>query len=124
MDDLIVIILTLIFIVAGFFGQVKKQRAAAGGNANVPPPGTDHLDFEDEEWEETFVPRPKMEPRVNAQEIQMNAVFSPENEGQSILSRATSPEIRSRRIVKTGKKKKFPLREAVIYSEILKQKYF
>jgi hypothetical protein len=116
MDDLIVIILTLIFIVAGFFGQVKKHRAAAEGKANVPPGRSDPFEFQDEEWEEPSISR--------SEGAHRDTVLSPENEGGSISVKNLSSEIRSQRRVKTGKKKKFPLREAVIYSEILRQKYF
>lgn len=124
MDDLIVIILTLIFIVAGFFGQVKKQRATAEGKAKVPPAGFDPREFQDEEWEEPPVRRPEVRHPVSDPAAGMNTAFNPEAEGESILSCNLASEKETPSNVKTAKKKKFPLREAVIYSEILKQKYF
>ena len=72
MDDIIVLILTLIFIVAGIFGQMKKRQA-------VPAPESENRGAEDNFWElldeeldkvrppETIIP-PKNE-EVKNQEI-------------------------------------------------------
>jgi hypothetical protein len=123
MDDLIVIILTLIFIVAGLYGQVKKQRAIAENKAKIPSAGEDAWNLPEEEWDEPSFTRERAEAREAAPEPERETFFNPENEGERIIARELRTENQTSLTEKTVKKSKFPLRDAVIYSEILNRKY-
>jgi hypothetical protein len=127
MDDIIVIILTLIFIVAGIFGQMKKKPP-------VPQPQTEPLSAEDDFWDMLDADREEIRPKVDEQgpsKIRMEKMpssgnkyeFKPENERnrKTIRDRIEQNEVKNRK--QTDRKRKFPLKEAVIYSEILHRKY-
>ena len=125
MDDIIVIILTLIFIVASIFGQKKKRKAIPDAEAEQKPAGDNFWDMLNEEWKEARqTDSPVQQKSVEKQE-QTNIdsqpyTFHPEKERTKTVAR--KPEKRKTAITKI-KKKKFPLRDAVIYSEILNRKY-
>lgn len=124
MDDILVFILTLIFIIAGIFGQTKKkpqQRQSAG---ETPPP--DHpvwrsLGFDDDEQEPVGVTDHVTIPeeggrgdRFHSQSSMMTRQFAPK----------VMPETRGMKTTGKRKRKSFPLKQAIIYSEILNRKYF
>ena len=132
MDDLVVIILTLIVAVVGTIGQIKKKKQSKGTNnentsspenmwdllkneAGVSPesvnPENSEQDFETEYKEEQV-------PYINEQ----GYVFDAKNEGGSITTDKVKAES-EKKITKTHVKEKFSLRKAVIYSEILNRKY-
>jgi hypothetical protein len=130
MDDIIVIILTLIFIVASIFGQRKKRKPvseteAETAEAETQSSGENFWDMLNEEWKEaTQTDSPAQQKPVETREqpyakSQPDTIHS-EKEGTRIL--AQKPK-RKKETVKKIKKKKFPLRDAVIYSEILNRKY-
>jgi hypothetical protein len=130
MDDIIVLILTLIFIIAGVFGQMKKRQTEA--NAEPEPDSSsekqgsgnfwDHLQ---DEWEE---PEPeKAEPVLQKQprfrNIEQNYLFKAEDEGKRTFTRTTKISEPLQVDKRSSKRIKFPLKKAVIYSEILHRKY-
>lgn len=125
MDDIIVIILTLIFIVASIFGQ-KKKRPPIPETETEPLPKEDNFwDMLDKQWDET--PQPVSTQQQKPVEQQLIAdiepqryTFHPEKEGAKPVAR--KPE-KTKTAITKNKKKKFPLRDAVIYSEILNRKY-
>ncbi|WP_372949282.1 hypothetical protein [Mariniphaga sp.] len=129
MDDIIVIILTLIFIVASIFGQKKKRQPVteteAEAEAEPQSSGDNFWDMLNEEWKEARqTDAPSQQKPVEKQEqptVESKPyTFHPDKEGAKIT--VEKPEETKKSIRKT-KKKKFPLRDAVIYSEILNRKY-
>jgi len=126
MDDLIVVILTLLIAGAGAIGQLKKKK-------EIPASPEDQKNPEDI-WElfkqEVFAPEvqkppeyfteatEESEPYINEQGYN----FEAEKEGGTLITNKVNiqPPVTS---TKTKKKESFPLRKAVIYSEILNRKY-
>lgn len=121
MDDLIVIILTLLFAVAGVIGQVKKKKQESIAN---PEQEADDgvMDFFDENIQYADE-EPKHETLLDSID-QKNAdyVFSAQREGKDavINKRKTAKASVIKKKIKT---KKFPFKKAIIYSEILHNKY-
>ncbi|HCE58163.1 MAG TPA: hypothetical protein DER09_10135 [Prolixibacteraceae bacterium] len=129
MDDLLVVILTLIIAGAGALGQLKKKKQTSGdiaGNLNSPEdiwnlfkddPVLSHLAEDPHGTKEVFVKEPG--PAVNEQ----NYTFNPKNEGGKIIETATAkPAVTPKK--ESVFKGNFSLRDAVIYNEILNRKYF
>jgi hypothetical protein len=128
MDDLVVIILTLLVAGAGIIGQLKKKKQAAQSEGE-PKKEKDIWDLLGEGmFPQEQVPvqhaaeeieQEEFEPYINEQ----NYRFEAKNEGGKLveektnLTKTTAPQ--------TDKKIKeeFSLRKAVIYSEILNRKY-
>lgn len=129
MDDLLVVILTLIIAGAGALGQLKKKKQAPGGtagNLNTPEdiwnlfkddPVLSHLAEDPHGTKEVFVKEPG--PAVNEQ----NYTFNQKNEGGKAIETivAKTAVINQKKSVFKGN---FSLRDAVIYNEILTRKYF
>jgi len=126
MDDLVVIILTLLIAGAGVIGQLKKKKQITGT-------GEEQKNKSDI-WgllREEFLPQePKAEPEytgVEQEEFEpfeneQGYKFEPKNEGGKLIENnlKTTPEPK----IKEAKlKEEFSLRKAVIYSEILNRKY-
>ena len=142
MDDLIVIILTLIFAVAGIFGQMKKKQAQnqAGDQPDTQPENfnkeSDNFwDFLEPESNQNFTEQaPVPEPPKQKQPVQTVAEepvqkkpeyqFKAENEGVSIYDNDLTSDTNTVTNVRKKRKDRFPLKKAVIYSEILNRKYF
>jgi hypothetical protein len=125
MDDLVVIILTLLIAGAGALGQLKKKKQLpeVSGEQNNTGDIWDLLREEilpQEPNVENYIntPQEEFEPYENEQGYDFNA----KNEGGKILSNdlktEPEPEIKKEKI-----KEGFSLRKAVIYSEILNTKY-
>ena len=127
MDDLIVIILTLIFAGIGAYGQLNKKKKLA-----VEP---EKVNTGDDIWElfnqnpffenqakkipqptEVFVEEPG--PAINEQ----GYTFKADDEGGSVI--VADKQEQKRIVRKSGLKEKFSLKQAVIYNEILNRKYF
>lgn len=124
MDDIVVLILTLIFIVAGIFGQMRKRQLPPEQPGDAAHPGAglwQSLEYDEDEDEPKGV----------------DVKVHPANEGGRLDRLHTSSGIMQRGfvrsilpatpqipVVKQVKKKLFPLKKAVIYSEILNRKYF
>jgi hypothetical protein len=131
MDDLIVIILTLIVLVAGAFGQMKKKKPAVPVPGQPQSPG-DFWDFFDEKPDVqpftvgTSGLEEQIHEKVNAREEKHDYEFVAQNEGGSLLSTEvtqieTAADIQNR--PSRFALNKFSLRDAVIYNEILNTKY-
>lgn len=148
MDDLIVIILTLIVAVVGALGQIKKKK-----NAPQPESGEENQnDFwsfmenepseEEVSYNEAVESDEMTEPTTFAQEVkELNRIqddkikkireskeydFTRDNEGKSIYKEdLTADSDKEKKKKQTGESKirDFSLRKAVIYSEILNRKY-
>ena len=141
MDDLIVIILTLVFAVAGIFGQMKKKQAQnQAGNQTEPQPETESddsdnfWDFLEPESQPNYMQQaPVPEPPKEKQPVQTVAKqpvrkkpeyqFKAENEGTSIYANDLTSDTKSVRKVSKKRTDRFSLKKAVIYSEILNRKY-
>jgi len=126
MDDLIVIILTLLIAGAGAIGQIKKKKQipVAGEGPKNPENIWDLF------REETLLPELKTEPEYfemnqpesEPYENEQGYSFAASNEGGILIKK----EVKIQPLVKESvvkSKEKFPLRKAVIYSEILNRKY-
>jgi len=126
MDDLIVVILTLLIAGAGAIGQLKKKKQM--------PVATEEPKSPENIWdlfrEETLLPELKTEPEYFSAEQEESEPYENEqgynfeanNEGGKIIEK----QLNIQAVVKetaTKKKERFPLRKAVIYSEILNRKY-
>jgi hypothetical protein len=125
MDDIVVIILTLLVAVIGIVSQTKKRKTVnqQPGTANRPQNIWDLLETQ-------MTPEPqKYEPEPDQDDDILDIVpdtpvyeYDTKNEGKSIIKEKAEPAISAEEI-KKPKKEKFPLRKAVIYSEILNRKY-
>ncbi len=128
MDDIIVIILTLIFIVASIFGQMKKRQAANQPQPESQPKEDDFWELLKEGWDETGKPEVKAQSageKLSEVPVQQKEYkFKAENEGERLIQKSSVKNVRNFDRQKETKKSKFPLKEAVIYSEILNRKYF
>ena len=136
MDDLIAVILTLIIAGAGALGQIKKKKQM--------PVATEEPKNPENIWElfreENLIPELKTEPDyteiVEDESVlykyeqpesipydnEQDYKFEANNEGGTIINQElVSNPVTTKEISK--KKEKFPLRKAVIYSEILNRKY-
>lgn len=136
MDDLVVLILTLIIVVLGAIAQFKKKKPAPN-NGSQQSNSQDFWDILTGEQE--FVPeQPKITPEpepMPAKQIPAEPMsqtpeytFTAENEGVSDLTKApdlTQQSLYSQEEDKKAKTdtEKFSLRKAIIYSEIINRKY-
>jgi hypothetical protein len=131
MDDIIVLILTVIFIIAGVFGQMKKRQTEANAEpepdsaAKRPDSGNfwDHLQDEWEEPGQEEKAEPVLQKQPRFRNIEQNYLFKAEDEGKRIFTRNTTISKPIQVDKRTSRRKKFPLKKAVIYSEILHRKY-
>ncbi len=132
MDDILVIILTLIIAVVGVLNQNKKKKAqktASEGETNKEKNFWEQLLDEGDVFEQ---PRPveEEEPLYTQPVKEQKPMFESKPEGNIPRSTTMAKNVSSEgvSIVKQKKKiykprRKFSLREAVIYSEILNRKY-
>jgi len=133
MDDLVVIILTILVAVVGALSQRKKRQAARQASpveeAKKPVDFWDMIMEEGKQAQQYREPQPYMEPEDAEPEPVMKEspkeeyTFTPENEGKSVIENELekSLEKRTRKVTVDGEK--FSLRKAVIYNEILNRKY-
>jgi len=126
MDDLVVIILTLIIAGAGAIGQLKKKKQAT----SVPGEQKKPENIWDLFKEEAFPQAPQTEqeyymdeePESIPYENEQGYKFEPKNEGGVIINNEVKTEPSIKDSIK-GNKEGFSLRKAVVYSEILNRKY-
>jgi hypothetical protein len=127
MDDLVVIILTLLIAGAGVFGQLKKKKqldSAPPEEQKNPENIWDLLreeafpSVQKEEHEYLIVEPQESEPYENEQGYK----FEAKNEGGKLINNELKTETPAQEIIKK-RKEGFSLRNAVIYSEILNRKY-
>lgn len=134
MDDLVIIILTLLVAGIGIIGQAKKRKTAdqqpQAGKA--PQNFWDMLESQIQPEQQYVEENDFIDDDAGDFESEIDIVdvvppaqtytFNAKNEGKSRIKENTISEILEKETKKT-KKEKFPLRKAVIYSEILKNKY-
>lgn len=126
MDDLVVIILTLIIAGAGVLGQMKKKKQAT----SVPGEQKNPENIWDLFKQEAFPQMPQTEPEYYMDEEpesipyinEQGYKFEAKNEGGVVINKEVKPEITVKDSIKE-KEEVFSLRKAVIYSEILNRKY-
>lgn len=126
MDDLVVIVLTLLLAGVGLIGQLKKKKQASGSEGEQKKQ-KDIWDLlgegvfpQEQEVESTTVPveQEEVETYVNKQ----NYHFHAKNKEKKTIEKKIKPTKTTKKI--DGKiKEEFTLRKAVIYSEILNRKY-
>lgn len=135
MDDLLVIILTLIFAAAGIFGQSKKKKAQQAKQPVPQPQAEEHDSFWD--FLEGESPRPResnieaqpeqayRQPQQNTADEKTEPVqnVQPAPKKSSIYSTDLTENKEAKNQRKSKLKNRFSLRKAVIYSEILNRKY-
>jgi hypothetical protein len=130
MDDIIVLILTLIFIIAGVFGQMKKRQTAANSEPDLDSSSEktgngnfwEHLKDEwDEPEQENIQPAYQKQPKY--QNIRQDYLFKAEDEGKRSIPIITTKFEPLQVDKRASKGIKFSLKKAVIYSEILHRKY-
>lgn len=128
MDDIIILILTLIFIVAGIFGQMKKKPEAPDTEV-APPPESDDNFWDLLEDDENFMEQDRQAnvatepPAREAAPQPPQYRFKTDKEKPTVQQQEKNKTETKTRLKKSIKKKAFPLKEAVIYSEILNRKY-
>jgi len=133
--------LTLIIAVIGALGQVKKRKLQqqSGDSQKKKPDSGGFWDFLEEQTD--YMPRqqenkmpPEPQKRMEEEPVSMpDAVeekpqyeFKPEQEGMSVYKIKSENELKQEKTRSTKEKwdsKRFSLRKAVIYSEILNRKY-
>ena len=126
MDDLIVIILTLVIVVVGLLGQLKKKKEVAAGAGQPGQPKS----FWDLLEDETDLPVQEESPEYD-EERKPEPVVSAETPFYRIKTKNEEPFVMDDDLTKKSTRikfksktiKGFSLRKAVIYSEILNRKY-
>ena len=128
MDDLVAIILTLVFVAIGAFGQMKKKKtlvAEPESNNDVKDEiwglfekVTDFENFREDPYGHTEVVVKEPGPAVNEQ----NYSFKATDEGGSMIEKES--QIQKSVVRKNAIRENFSLKQAVIYNEILNRKYF
>jgi len=126
MDDLVVIILTLIIAGAGVIGQIKKKKQISEtGEEQKNPEDIWGLlkeevfpSYPNVEQENLNIEQEKFEPYENEQGYQ----FEAKNEG-GVLVKSELETTHPIKEILTKKEDGFSLKKAVIYSEILNRKY-
>lgn len=124
MEDILAFILTLIFIIAGIFGQTKKKPRQPRPAAEIPPQepaAWQTFGYEEEDEEPAEVASPSYLPAEGGRSDRFH------NAGNMMTRQfASKPmmKIIDTRRSSTRKRKPFPLKKALIYSEILNRKYF
>jgi hypothetical protein len=126
MDDLVVIILTLIIAGVGILGQIKKKKQVPV----APEQQQNPENFWDLFKQEAFPSVPKLESEYadieqeepESFENEQGYKFEAKNEGGALISNELKNKPSPSEII-SKKKEGFSLRKAVIYSEILNRKY-
>ena len=126
MDDIVVIILTLLVAVIGIVGQTKKQRKTV---RQQPKSGKSPQNIWDLLEAQMAPEQQKYEPEAEQDDDILDVIpdtpvydFDANSEGKSVI-KENAESVTSVEEIKKPKKEKFPLRKAVIYSEILNRKY-
>ena len=137
MDDLIVIILTLIVAAAGALGQLKKKKQATApveSDGEPAQPESFWDLFKEDSGQQQHVEKQEYEEYDNEQNEEQVASkvvvktekpkyhFAQQNEGKSVVKDKLPVKVKRLKL-KSGIRNDFSLRKAVIYSEILNRKY-
>ena len=133
MDDLIIIILTLVIAVVGIIGQIKKKKQAQSEvNGTENNTSGNIWSFLDDIVEQPMQMENKAEPEevkfMTEEKVkQQEYSFIAEKKGQPSAEKTKSLKKEIKENIKDEKKEKisesFSLKKAVIYSEILNRKY-
>lgn len=128
MDDLLIIILTLVFAGIGTFGQMKKKKKF------VPEPESNN-NKQDDIWglfeKVTGFENYRQDPYGNTEVVakepgpavnEQNYSFKATDEGGSVIEKES--QIKKSIVRKNVIRENFSLKQAVIYNEILNRKYF
>lgn len=127
MDDLIVLILTLVIGVIGVVGQIRKKKQQTAQDPQEKEPG--FWDMLEEEMEMTPQQNPERQTEVKPvaepveRKVKPAYEFTPENEGNSMKYDEFINNSKVEVPKKKKQKQKFPLKKAIIYSEVLNRKY-
>lgn len=129
MDDLVVIILTLIIAAFGLFGQMKKKKQSQPVQEGAQEQPNNIWDMIQREMNP--VPPPAPQPEIEEFDVEETEVrtyqpeykFEAKNEGSSQIDEKVLSDTAAKKYRKVAGEK-FSLRKAVIYSEILNRKYF
>jgi FtsZ-interacting cell division protein ZipA len=133
MDDLLIIILTLIFAAVGIFGQSKKRKAQQENQPVPQPEEPDSFwDFLKKEAPKPRQPKGETQPEQTYRQQQLETEketpepvqkIQPSKKDTSIYSTELTGKNDVTKQQKSKSKIGFSLRKAVIYSEILNRKY-
>lgn len=128
MDDLVAIILTLVFVGIGAFGQMKKKK-------KLIPETESNNDTKDDIWglfeKVTGFENYRQDPYGNTEVVakepgpavnEQNYSFKATDEGGSVIEKES--QIKKSIVRKNVIRENFSLKQAVIYNEILNRKYF
>ncbi len=128
MDDILVIILTLIVAAFSLFNQQRKKKAAqnTATNANQQPTGFWDMVMDKQDVQEEFIPE-YVDPEnvvddYDEPDNELKYEFVPSKEGSSDIKNKVKAVVKKKNQV-TIEGEKFSLRKAVIYNEILNRKY-
>ena len=128
MDDIVVIILTLIVAVFGILNKTRKKNAASGESPSGAGSTQDFWEMLMDDNED--VPRQPQPPEVRHEIVEEEPVKEARPAYQfSTETKKTAPLKRKMQRAKKSKKQslilgeKFSLKKAVIYSEIVNRKY-
>jgi len=130
MDDIVVIIITILIAVLGALSQRKRRQAAqTHGNTQQQKPFDFWEMLNDERAPEDPYQHFESEPEIEEEPIDVvpkeKSVyqFVPSNEGRSDIAEPIlkEPVRKKRKVLVDGEK--FSMRKAVIYSEIMNRKY-
>ena len=127
MDDLVVIILTLLVAVIGIIAQTKKRKVVdqQPNTGNSPQNIWNILESQMAPEPQKYEPEPEYEPEDEIVDVVPKTTFyefDAKNEGKSAIKENADSKVLVNEFIKI-KKEKFPLRKAIIYSEILRRKY-
>ncbi len=133
MDDLLIIILTLVVAVIGAFGRKKKKEANQSQSAGGTQQPQDFWDMfmnqgEQQQHQPQFIyedePEEAPEEKIVVEKKERPKYsFSAEEEGKSDIKEELIKSLDSERKKVQIEGEDFSLRKAVIYSEILNRKY-
>lgn len=122
MDDIIVLILTLLFIVAGIFGQMKKRQLPPEADTGAEPMPNKFWENLEEDEDHPIGVTEHLQP---VQEIAKEDRFHTSgNQMRREFAPIVTKKVSAKQKVESLNLKRFPLKTAVIYSEILNRKYF
>jgi hypothetical protein len=128
MDDIIVIILTLLVAVFGALNQHRKKKAAQNSapNQSQEPTGFWDMIMDNQAVQEEVIPeyddKATVVEKYPEPEVAPKYEFVPSSEGRSDVIAEINAVLKEKSEV-TVDGEKFSLRKAVIYNEILNRKY-